>query len=454
MLARFLPSVHPSMSGSRRSSAVPTTRLGRIVQFGLMSGELAVSTAIGAARQVSRGERPDLAAAALSPGNAQLLAKRLAGLRGPAMKLGQLLSLQGEDLVPEEFRAALMSLRSQGYSMPEAQLRRVLGREYGRGWQAKFREFDFEPVAAASIGQVHRATRRDGRRLALKIQYPGVARSIDSDVDNLASLLRRLDFLPVKLDVAEIVAEAKRQLRVETDYGAEADNLTRFQRLVADMPGVVVPRVDRSLSTRRILAMDWIDGEPLGSMADESVPQSVRDHAAGSLLELMFREFFEFRFMQTDPNVDNYLHLADGNRIALLDFGAVGRYPAAFVEGMRRISRAAIAGDEAGIRAGAFESGYAHPDDPEDVTANSVALIRLACEPISRPGPYDFAGAGLMARARDHGIAAAFGEGLHPPPAATMFLHRKLAGTFLLCAQLRARVDVHAIAERHLRGDP
>jgi predicted unusual protein kinase regulating ubiquinone biosynthesis (AarF/ABC1/UbiB family) len=93
------------------------------------------------------------------------------------MKLGQLLSLQGEDLVPEEFRAALTSLRSQGYSMPETQLRRVLGREYGRGWRAKFREFDFEPVAAASIGQVHRATRRDGRRLALKIQYPGVARS-------------------------------------------------------------------------------------------------------------------------------------------------------------------------------------------------------------------------------------------------------------------------------------
>lgn len=138
------------MPGSRKSSTVPTTRLGRIVQFGLMSGELAVATGIGAARQVSRGERPDLAAAALSPGNAQLLAKRLSGLRGPAMKLGQLLSLQGEDLVPEEFRAALTSLRSQGYSVPEAQLRRVLGREYGRGWRAKFREFDFEPVAAAS----------------------------------------------------------------------------------------------------------------------------------------------------------------------------------------------------------------------------------------------------------------------------------------------------------------
>jgi predicted unusual protein kinase regulating ubiquinone biosynthesis (AarF/ABC1/UbiB family) len=438
------------MPGGRKSSSVPTTRLGRIVQFGLMSGELAVATAIGAAKQVSRGERPDLAAAALSPGNAQMLAKRLSGLRGPAMKLGQLLSLQGEDLVPEEFRAALTSLRSQGYSMPETQLRRVLGREYGRGWRAKFRDFDFEPVAAASIGQVHRATRRDGRRLALKVQYPGVARSIDSDVDNLASLLRRLDFLPMKLDVAEIVAEAKRQLRVETDYEAEADNLAKYYRLVADMPGVVVPRVDRSLSTRRILAMEWIEGDPLGSIADESVPQSVRDHAARSLLELLFREFFEFRFMQTDPNVDNYLYRRDAGVIALLDFGSVGRYSAEFVEGMRRISRAAIAGDEAGIRAGAFEAGYAHPDDPEDVISNSVAMIRLACEPIARPGPYDFASAGLMARARDHGIAAAFGEGLRPPPTATMFLHRKMAGTFLLCAQLRARVDMHAIAARYL----
>jgi len=110
---------------------------------------------------------------------------------------------------------------------------------------------------------VHRVRKHGGRELALKIQYPGVARSVDSDVDNLATLLRRLDFLPTKFDVPALTAEAKRQLKLETDYEGEARHLERYRKLVADMPEVVVPRVDRSLTTRHILAMDWIEGEPL-----------------------------------------------------------------------------------------------------------------------------------------------------------------------------------------------
>jgi len=174
----------------RKRSAVPASRLSRVLRFGLLSGELALATAVGTAKQLGAGRRPDLAAAILTPGTADLLARRLATLRGPAMKLGQILSLHSEELLPESFQTALSMLRSQGYSMPDTQLRRVLGREYGKGWQARFAHFDFEPVAAASIGQLHRARKHGGRELALKIQYPGVARSVDSDVENLATLLR------------------------------------------------------------------------------------------------------------------------------------------------------------------------------------------------------------------------------------------------------------------------
>jgi predicted unusual protein kinase regulating ubiquinone biosynthesis (AarF/ABC1/UbiB family) len=434
----------------RKSGAVPVSRLARALRFGMLTGEIALSAAVGTARQLSTGKPVDLAASLLTPANAETLARRLAVLRGPAMKLGQLISLSGEELVPEEFRRALEVLRSQGYSMPDSQLRRVLGREYGKGWQEKFAHFDFEPVAAASIGQIHRARKTGGRELALKIQYPGVARSVDSDVDNLATLLRRLDFLPLQLDVPALASEAKRQLRLETDYESEARNLERYRKLVAVMPDVVVPRVDRTLTTRHVLAMDWIEGEPLEALTSEAVPQARRNAVARTLYELMFRELFEFRFVQTDPNFANYLYLPATHRLALLDLGSAGEYPAALVASYRDICRAMIAGDDAALREAMFAIGYAHPGDPEAMIRNAADILRLACEPLVHRAPYDFSGSGLAVRARDLGLAVAFGKGLRSPPPATIFLHRKLIGTFLICASLRARVNVHAIIEKFI----
>ncbi len=434
----------------RKRGAVPTSRLGRALRFGMLTGELALSAAVGTAKQFSSGRPVNLATAMLTPGNAEMLARRLAVLRGPAMKLGQLLSLSGEELVPEEFRRALDVLRSQGYAMPDSQLRRVLGREYGKGWQQKFAQFEFEPVAAASIGQIHRARKHGGRELALKIQYPGVARSVDSDVDNLAALLRRLDFLPLQLDVPALTAEAKRQLKLETDYESEARNLERYRRLVAAMPEVVVPRVDRTLTTRHVLAMDWIDGEPLEALASAAVPQARRNAVARTLYELMFRELFEFRFMQTDPNFANYLYLPATQQVALLDLGSVGEYPVELVASYRNTCRAVLAADDAALRKAMFAIGYAHPDDPETMTRNAVDIVRLVCEPLAHRGTFDFAASGLAVRARDLGLAVAFGKGLRSPPPETLFLHRKLIGTFLICVKLRARVNVHAIIEKFL----
>ena len=435
---------------TRKRSAVPSSSVGRIMRFGMLTGELALSTAIGAARQFSAGERPDLAKAVLTPGNADLLARRLASLRRPAMKVGQILSLQADDVIPEEFRNALAMLRSQGYSMPDSQLRRVLGREYGKGWQQRFEHFDLEPVAAASIGQLHRARKHGGRELALKVQYPGVARSVDSDVDNLATLLRRLEFLPTKLDVSALAAEAKRQLKLETDYESEARHLERYRKLVADMPEVVVPRVDRSLTTRHVLAMDWIEGEPLEGLASELVPAARRNAVARTLQELMFRELFEFRFVQTDPNIANYLYLPATQQVALLDLGSVGEYPARLVDGYRRACRGVVEDDEDAVREAVLDIGYAQPGDPEPMTRNAIDIVRLVCEPFAHRGPYDFAASSLIARARDLGFKAAFGHGLRSPPPETMFLHRKLLGTFQICARLHAHVNVHALIKRFL----
>jgi len=440
------------MSGDpkRKRSAVPTSRAGRLLRFGLLSGELALSAAAATARQLSKGKRPDLAAAVLTPGNAGLLARRLASLRGPAMKVGQMLWLQGEDIIPAEFRNALSMLRSQGYAMPDSQLRRVLGREYGRGWEERFARFDMEPAAAASIGQIHRARTHGGRELALKVQFPGVARSVDSDVNNLATLLRRLEFLPVTMDIDAIAGEAKRQLHLETDYEGEARNLERYSKFVADMPDVVVPRVHRALTTRRILAMDWMDGDPIESLSSEAVPQATRNAIARTLQELMFREMFDYQFMQTDPNVDNYLYLPATQQIGLLDLGSVAQFPREFSEHYRRVCRAVVAGDAEGVRAAATDIGYIHPDDSPERARGVVDIIRLACEPFAHRGPYDFAASGMIGRARDLALSVAMKQGLRSPPPQTIFLHRKLLGTFLICSRLRARVNVHALIERHV----
>jgi predicted unusual protein kinase regulating ubiquinone biosynthesis (AarF/ABC1/UbiB family) len=434
----------------RARTPVPTSRFGRVLRMGMMASELALGSALESARQWVSGRRPD-ASTLLSARNAQVLARELSRLRGAAMKLGQMLSLQGDEILPSEFTQALAILGSQGYAMPAGQLHGVLGREYGSGWRRLFASFDEEPLAAASIGQVHRARAVDGRDLVLKIQYPGVARSIDSDVDNLATLLRWLDFLPLELDVAGLSAEAKRQLRLEADYEQEARHAERFRRLLGDSDDFIVPRVHRDLSTRRILALDYVDGIPLAQLKDAELPQRERDRLGRALESLMFRELFGLHYMQTDPNPANYLYQPDTGRVALLDFGSTLELEPARVEGYREICRALIRADEAGIRRHAIELGYLSAAEPEDRARGVLEMIRLVCEPLTHRGVYDFAGSRLVGRARDLGIDLALRHGLPTPPPETAFLHRKLVGNFMLCAMLGARIDAHALITPWLR---
>ena len=426
------------------AAPIPQSRLGRFARMGLAAGELAAGAATEGLKRIARGQAPDFRGALLSAPNARRLAARLARLRGAAMKVGQLVSLQRDDVLPPEFAQALAVLRSQAAPMPAQQLHRVLGREYGAGWQRRFSRFDDEPIAAASIGQVHRVTAADGRDLALKIQYPGVARSIASDVDNVAVLLRLLNVLPVDIDVDGLAAEAKRQLTQEADYLQEATFLERYAGLVADEPGLLVPRVHRDLTTPRVMAMDFVEGEPLDVLA--SAPQA-RRNAVGTLLErLLFRELFEFRVMQTDPNFANYLYQPTSGRVALLDFGATRSFAADFVGHFACITRGVIDGDRTAVASAAIRIGYALPDDPPERIEAVVDVCFLVCEPLRRAGRYDFGRSNLPARVRELGFELAFRKRLlRPPPPETIFLQRKLVGSFLLLARIGAQVDAQAL---------
>lgn len=330
--------------------------------------------------------------------------------------------------------------------MPHSQLRRMLGQAYGAGWERRLPGFEMSPIAAASIGEVHRASTADDRQLALKIQYPGVARSIDNDVQNVATVLRLTHLLPRDADFSELLAEAKRQLRRETDYFVEAEFQRRYRAFVADEPAFVVPRVHEDFTTARILAMDYIDGLPLETLADDSYSQASRDRVGTLLYRLVLRELCEFHFVQSDPNFANYLLLPDTEQIALLDFGGSRDIPPRFVRGYSRAFAAGADGDRGALHQALEEIGFLTAGASERLRTAFVDLFFIGCEPFRHRGAYDFAASKVPVRARQVGADLAFHSGgFRVPPSDAVFLNRKLAGTFLLCARLRARVDLRAL---------
>ncbi len=431
-----------------RRARIPSGRIERLARIGWLAGEVTLGGLAEGARRLF-GAGGDTRSVFVTQTNAQRLARRLSSLRGAAMKLGQILSLEGDDYLPTEFTGALAILRSHAHAMPDAQLRRVLGHAYGKGWERRFREFRIDPVATASIGQVHYAVTADGRELALKIQYPGVARSIDSDIDNLASILRLSRLLPGEIDLSAILAEAKRQLRQEADYRTEAQHLRRYAQLLGEDGGFVIPRVHDDLTTSHVLAMDYLRGMPLDQIGD--FPQPLRNRIGTQLYTLFFRELFEFRFVQTDPNFANFFLLPESEQIALLDFGASRDVPERLSALYRELFRASIARDRSGLAGAAEAIGFLAPGERRDRIEALVDFFLIACEPFRHRGTYDFGSTDLPPRVRAAGVEVTARRGLlRPPPPDTLFIHRKLAGTFLICARLGARLDVHGLLVPHL----
>lgn len=412
--------------------------------MGLAGGMLAEG-----ARRMAQGQLPPARDLLLTPDNAARLADKLSRLRGAAMKLGQLMSMEAGDLLPPEFTAVLARLREEAHFMPLGQLAEVLEAHWGRDWERHFQHFSFRPLAAASIGQVHEAVLNDGRRLAVKVQYPGVRRSIDSDVDNVAALLRVLPLLPGEASVDDLLAEAKRQLHEEADYRREAGHIRRFRQLLAAEPDLLLPEVVDELTTSDVLAMTFVPGAPLESL--DGAEQALRDRVADRLVELLLRELLEFGVVQTDPNFANYRYDTATQRIGLLDFGATRIYPPARRVQVRALMQAACAGDARGVEQAALDAGYLAETDPLPRRRAVAELFMLVAEPARAPGAYDFARTDLTTRLRDSSYALGFDQGhWRPPPADLIFLHRKLAGCFLLCARLKARVDVASLMARYL----
>lgn len=429
--------------------AVPAGRWIRLSRLGIMASNVAAGMVAEGARNLFKGQVPTISTMLLTPSNARRVTDELARLRGAAMKVGQLLSMDAGDLIPPVLSEMMSRLRSEAVSMPMSQLVSELEKSWGKDWSDRFDRFAFTPSAAASIGQVHRALTKEGVHLAIKVQYPGVKESIESDVDNVVALLRLSGLLPSSVDITEILNEAKKQLHAEADYQREQDWLSCYADRIGKESGFLLPKPYVELTTPRILAMTWVDGQPIESLVNAS--QHLRNWVAESLFDLVLKELFEFRVLQSDPNFANYRFNYDEQKIALLDFGATREIPQHMVEGYLKLMRGGLEMDRIKMHEAATDIGYfGHAMSQQQIDA-VMDLFVMACEPLCHSGRYDFAASNLPRRMHDAGMVLALDRDYwHTPPIDALFVHRKLAGMYLLAAKLKAQVDIGALAKKYL----
>ncbi|MEL7116644.1 MAG: AarF/ABC1/UbiB kinase family protein, partial [Pseudomonadota bacterium] len=383
----------------------------------------------------------------LTPGNVQRITDELAKMRGAAMKIGQMLSMDTGDVLPPELTDILARLRAEADFMPPKQLRQVLDREWGAGWIRQFQSFNVRPIAAASIGQVHRAVLKDGTDLAIKVQYPGVAESIDSDVANVGRLIKMSGLLPQGFEIDPYLAEASAQLQDEADYALEASHLIAFNDLLAGDDRFVLPQHHAPLTTKHVLAMTFVESAPIDAVQDR--PQDERDRCASQLLELCLQELLTFGLMQTDPNFANYRYDPLSERVVLLDFGATRAVPDTLARQFRSLFSAGLAGDSAELERVSVEMGFMDADTDERDRGQILNLIDMVFAEVRRDAILDFAATDLSKRLQQAGQVLAESGYVPPPmPLDLLFVQRKIAGIFLLATRIKARVEVRSMLER------
>lgn len=425
---------------------MPSGRLSRLARMGGLAAGLAGNMALQGGRQLASGQRPNPRDLIMTRANAARLRGELAKMRGAAMKMGQMLSMEASDLMPPEFADILASLRQDAHFMPPPQLKGQLRAGLGADFMQRFKRFDVRPIAAASIGQVHRATLHDGREVALKVQYPGVRDSIDSDLRNVGLLLNMSGMLPKGLDLAPLLEEARQQLHDEANYEREAGFLQRYAQALGDSPHFAVPELHEDLLSPDILGMRYMPGVPVETLSDAT--QELRDAVATRLIALVLRELFDLSMMQTDPNFANYKYDAETGRIVLLDFGATRDFAPDMAPQYRDLLRAGLAADRDAARTAMLKIGLYDAGIPDHVETVILDLFEMAMAPLRHDDVYDFGKSDLLGDMRNAGLEMAEDRSYVPlPPIDTLFLQRKVGGMYLLATRLKARVNMRALLE-------
>ena len=360
------------MADNDKTSKVPTSRVVRTAKFGgLVGGQGARWVATSAANRLRSDEKAEAATGARALDLADQLVKQLGQMKGAAMKIGQVLSTVDFDLVPdgerEEFKERLAALRDDAPKVAFKDMRKVLEKDLGGNIAESFSTFDEQPIAAASIGQVYRATTHAGQDVAVKVQYPGVAEAVETDLRNVQMLVPLLRRLAPGLDAKALLGELRERIAEELDYEIEAANQRQVHRAFRGHPFIRVPAVNSELSARRVLVTEFVEGEAFDHV--KALPEAERDRFA----EIAFRFFYGLlereRIAAGDPHPGNYLLCPDG-KVCFLDFGLIRRVDADYLAGEQALARGVIAGDGEEVHRWMAELGYL--PDPDDFQPDRV----------------------------------------------------------------------------------
>jgi aarF domain-containing kinase len=379
---------------------------------------------------------------------AKAIVESLGELKGAAMKAGQLLSMELRDVLPPEVIAVLQKLQDSGSTVAFSEIEDILRTELG---EERFAQLDVEaaPLASASIGQVHRARWRSpegDRDIVLKVQFRGIAETIDSDLavlERIAKLFLSVQFKDI--DLAAVFTELKSVLKRETDYNAELQSLLDYRAHASKVTGFHVPEPYAEISTTRVLALSFERGQKLDEFLQDHPGVAKRQAVAHQFLDLYFREFFEWGIVQTDANFANFLFRTEGDAttLVLLDFGATRTYDATFRAAYKKFMLACFSNEREHAIELAVELQLIDPRESDLSKEKLVALVALVLK-VFRPNeqPIDFTSRKLVDEAGE--AVRVFYKGLKfsPPPAQLLFLHRKLGGIYSIVKALRGKVDL------------
>ena len=425
------------MNRTARLASLPLSAAGRVT--------------LGWGQRLIGRDRDDVSAE-MSRRTAEQVFEVLGTLKGGAMKLGQALSVY-EAGIPDEYaepyREALAKLQNAAPAMPPATVNRLMAEQLGTGWRSRFAEFDDVAAAAASIGQVHRAVWKDGREVAVKLQYPGAGAALKADMDQLSRMGPVLGMLIPGMQVRPLLAELRERVMEELDYAAEAANQRAFAKAYADDPEFMVPKV--LASAPKVIVSEWVDGVGMGKIIAGGT-KAERDLCGRLLTVLHFSAPERVGLLHSDPHPGNYLLTKDG-RLGVIDFGSIARLPNGAPPIIGRMSRLALDGRSAEVLAGLRQEGFI----PEGFDPDPDALLDYLtpfAEPL-RHEEFHFSRAWMQAQAaRMSNLSSEevrLARHLNLPPSYLM-IHRVTFGSIGVLCQLDATAPFRAIVARWQPG--
>ncbi len=382
------------------------------------------------------------------------LAQELGQLKGSLMKVGQLLSMHGEHFLPPEANVLLKALQNQSPPLEWKEIEKALRRQL-TAEQLSSLVIEQEPIASASLGQVHRALRKtDGRWLAMKIQYPGVDRAIEGDLKALRSVLSFSKLIPKGPRYDELFDEVRAMLHHEVDYERELQMTLEFRARVVNDSRYLIPEVITDLSTKRVLTTSFESGSAVDSVEVLALSQERRNAIGVAALDLYFKELFEWGAVQTDPHFGNYrIRLGingEVDRLVLFDFGAVRKLPKSFLDPYLEMVRGCLNQSSEQIIQGAMGMGFIRPEDSRELKELFVDLCFLISEPFYSETAYNWGESDLSKRVVRKAAEFAVAFRLRPPPREIIFLDRKMGGIFVFLSVLKVQTQSRDVIQRYI----